>query len=216
MGAGNPLVRSYDDNRISVQTFFADFSYHGDVDDYIKEYEKECEGSINKETAYQMIGDDAYESFQTIFENTELDIHGFDGERIHELSGAFRGDGIVFATGENIYVIVPSGSEHYHIGFGFVPRRSWDSFWEDLHDLHAHKRKWYAIRDLDFDARINELTDNEFEKYIKVCNKEIKKVAATIADNFGDEYFEKSFTYRTGPWTSSRVTKTEFIRLAVI
>jgi len=216
MGAGNPLVCSYDDDRISINTFFLEGNLQ-DVDDYIAEYAANNDGeTISTDTAYQDMADQDYDSFLQMFYTADLAIDGWKGERVNELSSAFRGDGIIIARGNDICVVVPSGCDPYHIGFAFIPSRSWNSFWEEMHDEHAHKRQWYDRRNLNFDNRMYLLADRAYSSYIRKCNTEIKKVAASIAKQFRNKYFEENFTVRSGAWTSSSINKSKFKSLATI
>lgn len=217
MGAGNPLVRSYDEGLLSIQTFFFNPDIQ-DVDEYVADYAKANDGdTISKETAYQDMADQDYESFLQMFYVDGLNVHGWeDAERVAELSAEYRGEGLIIATGDNIAVVVPSGCDHYHIGFGFIPRRDYNSFWEDAHDENAHKQDWYARRNLNFDDRMERIAVSEFIKYKKKCNAEIKKVAANIAKEWGDGIFPYIFSVRNGAYTSRSINKTEFKRLALI
>lgn len=221
MGTGNPLVHSFDEEGIDVTTLFFNPPIQ-DVDEYIAEYAAEFSDDedytpLSNDEAHQQISDGNYESFEQMFHVDGLRVHGWDNaERITELSAEFRGECLILATGDNIYVVVPSGCEHYHIGFGFVPRRSWNSFWEEAWDENAHKQEWYAKRNWDFDARMNLLADREYDKYIAKCNAEIKRIAANVAKEWGHKAFRKYFSVRAGAWMSTPINKTEFKRLALI
>jgi len=216
MGAGNPLVRSYDGDCINPVTFFYNPKLW-DVDEFIAEYAANNDGTeLSIQDAYEEMSDQDYESFLELFHVEGLSVHGWDGERDAELSAEFRGDGIIIASGEKVNVVVPSGSEHHHIGFGFVPNRSYNSFWEEAWDDNIEKQAWYGRYSYDFDARIKCIANNKHHHYIRQCNGEIRRIAALIAKEFGNDYFKDTIRVRNGAWTSSTINKTEFKSLALI
>lgn len=216
MGAGNPLVKSYDDEVINITTFFADTAYQGTVEEFQKQYLHDCGEELSEDHAYQIMSDEATDEFAEIFSVDGLIIEGFNGEQVDSLSAEFRGAGIIFAIGDNVMVVVPTGCDDYHRAFAFVPRRSLYSFWEEAQDENAHKLEWYRKRQYNFEIRMDIIAMQEYKKYIRKCNTEIKKLAANIANNYTPETFKKIMSIRSCAWTSSNIDKTDFKRYSQI
>ncbi len=211
MGAGNPKVCSFDDDKFMPKTFFVDFR-SDDTVQYIKDHKEDTGHDISENIAECMLDESAWEDFDSmLYEIKELDFFGMDGKRHDELSANFRGDGIMYAGTENGMIVVTSESESNHIAFGFIPNKKYDEVLDDVIDEQYHKQDLYNARELDFDERCEKLAEIKYKKLLKTVKKEAKQVASLIAAIFSNEGFKKFFRVRNGAWVTSEIDKKYFI-----
>ena len=183
MGAGNPILRSFNPDKFDPETYFLDLSVEpeeGEEPDYFLE-------ELNFE--------DLLESLSSELELTNL--YGED-EYYSELCAAFRGKGILLLEGELTYVITETCAEYHHLPIAVIPNFKWEDLRDDIEYQEGDKREWYDARGLDFDERLDELADKEYHKKLKEFSKENNKILTTLHGWYG-----KSMSQRCGAWMST-------------
>ena len=183
MGAGNPLLRSFDPEKFEPVTYFLDLSVEpeeGEEPDYFLE-------ELNFE--------DLLESLSSELELTNL--YGKD-EYHSELSAAFRQEGIILLEGELTYIITESGAEYHHLPIAVIPNFKLEDIRDDIEYQEGDKQEWYDARGLDFDERLDKLADKEYHKRLKEFNKESNKILSKL-----HEWYGKGMSQRSGAWMST-------------
>ena len=182
MGAGNPILKSFDPEKFEPVTYFLDLSVEteeGEEPDYLLEEMK----------------------FEDLIENlhSELNLANLygDNEFHPELCAAFREDGIILLEGELSYVITETGGDFHHIPIAVIPNFKWEGIRDDIEYESGDKKEWYYARGLDWDTRLDELTDKEYHKRLKVFHKEQGKILTLL-----HQWYGKDMSQRGGAWTS--------------
>jgi hypothetical protein len=182
MGAGNPILRSFDPEKFEPETYFLDLSVEpgeGEEPDYFLEelnFEDLLESLSSELELTNMYGEDEYHS---------------------ELSAAFRQEGIILLEGELTYIITESGAEYHHLPIAVIPNFKWEDLRDDIEYQEGDKRDWYDTRGLDFDERLDKLADKEYHKRLKEFSKESNKILTTLHGWYG-----KGMSQRNGAWMS--------------
>lgn len=183
MGAGNPLLRSFDPEKFEPATYFLDLSVEpeeGEEPDYFLE-------ELNFE--------DLLENLSSELELTNL----YNENEYHpELSAAFRQEGIILLEGDLTYVITETGSEYHHLPIAVIPNFKLENIRDDIEFQEGCKQEWYNARGLDFDERLDKLADKEYHKKLKEFNKESNKILSKL-----HEWYGKSMSQRNGAWLST-------------
>lgn len=221
MGQGNALIRSLDDERLNVTTFFGDFhTWDQTHQEYQQEYADEHDGdTISEESAMIMQAEDSERDFYNFLANAVYAAKGWEWIGIEKaqtddkLSGEFRGTGYIVATSEHANLVVPSGCEHYHIAFGVVPNEEWGVMADEIWNEEQHKEPWYEARKLNFENRVDEIADRAYEKFVSKCNAEAVDLGRAMVKDLGDEAWSKCISTRNGAWQSSPVSKDQMINL---
>lgn len=182
MGAGNPLIRSYDEDLYCPNTYFIDFTdfysneerietvkCHFDANDRIEDYHQLNNEEIDNE--FMRLIEDDVESFQNDFffnlpEPYENWFHkpNEDERYIEELSAMFHGAGIVLAENDDCLVLTTSEAEPHHYPIGLVPNFKYEDLVEDWYQENKHKEDWYDARGLNFDRRCCEQAKIIYQK----------------------------------------------------
>jgi len=183
MGAGNPLLRSFDPEKFEPVTYFLDLSVEpeeGEEPDYFLE---------------ELNFKDLLESLSSELELTNR----YDENEYHsELSAAFRQEGIILLEGELTYIITETGSEYYHLPIAVIPNFKLEDIREDIEYQEGDKQEWYDARGLDFDERLDKLADKEYHKMLKEFNKESNQILSKL-----HEWYGKGMSQRNGAWMST-------------
>jgi hypothetical protein len=183
MGAGNPILRSFDPEKFDPVTYFLDLSVEpeeGEELDYFLE-------ELNFE--------DLIESLCSELELTSL----YRKEEYYpELCAAFRQEGIIMLEGDLTYVITETGAEYHHLPIAVIPNFKWEDLRDDIEYQEGDKRDWYDTRGLDFDERLDKLADKEYHKKLKEFSKESNKILTTLYGWYG-----KGMSQRNGAWMST-------------
>lgn len=183
MGAGNPILNSFNPEKFNPATFFLDLSVdpeEGEERDYHLE-------ELNFE--------DLLESLSSELELTNL--YG-DREFHSELCAAFRQEGILLLEGAECYVITETGSEYHHLPIAVIPNFKWEDIRDDIEYEEGDKCDWYYARNLDWDARLDTLTDRVYLKRLKEFNKESNIILSTL-----HKWYGKNMSQRNGAWMST-------------
>jgi len=196
MGAGNPILRSFDPEKFEPETYFLDLSVEpeeGEEPDYFLE-------ELNFE--------DLLESLISELELTNL----YNENEYHsELSAAFRQDGIIMLEGDLTYIITETGAEYHHLPIAVIPNFKWEDLRDDIEYQEGDKQEWYEARGLDFDERLDKLADKEYHKKLKEFSKESNKILTTL-----HKWYGKGMRQRCGAWTSTPLVQVgeDYFKLA--
>jgi hypothetical protein len=185
MGAGNPILRSFDPEKFDPVTYFLDLSVEpeeGEEPDYFLE-------ELNFE--------DLLESLSSELELTNR--YG-EGEYHSELCAAFRQEGIIMLEGDLTYVITETCAEYHHLPIAVIPNFKWGDLRDDIEYQEGDKRDWYDTRGLDFDERLDTLADREYNKLLTKFSKESNRIISTLHGWYG-----KSMSQRNGAWMTAPV-----------
>jgi len=183
MGAGNPLLRSFDPEKFEPVTYFLDLSVEpeeGEEPDYFLE-------ELNFE--------DLLESLSS---ELELTSRSCESEYHSELCAAFRQEGMFLLEGELTYIITETGAEYHHLPIAVIPNFKWEDLRDDIAYQEGDKQEWYEARGLDFDERLDKIADNEYHKMLKEFSKESNKILTTLHGWYG-----KDMSQRNGAWMST-------------
>jgi len=183
MGAGNPLLRSFDPEKFEPVTYFLDLSVEpeeGEEPDYSLE-------ELNFE--------DLLENLSSELELTNL----YNENEYHpELSAAFRQEGMILLEGELTYAITETSSEYHHLPIAVIPNFKLEDIRDDIEYQEGGKQEWYNARGLDFDERLDKLANKEYNKKLKEFSKESNKILTTLHGWYG-----KGMSQRNGAWLST-------------
>ena len=124
MGAGNPKLKSFDNDRYEPTTYFADFTFGGD-----------------DEFEMQMNLDDFITNVAADLKLKEIPLRQ-KGNYYPELSCAFREGGIVIAEGDRALLITESGAEYHHFPMAIVPNFKFEDFEDE--DAETTEHRWQA------------------------------------------------------------------------
>ena len=103
MGAGNPIIRSWDEQLFSPTTYFIDLTKDLDEDD--DQY---------------FVFDNFLDDLGFVLEEFTLEYpdRRSKGFYIDELSGEFRGSAVVLAKSNHTLLLTTTDSENYHLAIG--------------------------------------------------------------------------------------------------
>ena len=206
MGAGNPKLKSFDNDRFEPTTYFLDLV--GDID----EYKKNTDGAsdLDDDSLCEMIAEDSEYNFEDLIESlsSELDLTAIyntrkssSNEVYPELSYAFRDDGIILVEGKKTYVITETGSEYSHLPIAVIPNFKYETILEDIEFAMDDKRDWYSARNKDWNAAVEKQANKKWDELMEDFYKEAKTVLSTLY-----KWYPTSLSIRDGAWMSGRIT----------
>ena len=212
MGAGNPLIKSFDPERYQAKTYFIDFveSYRNN-EEWLKE---ELESRANEKTIEELSEEEKYE---IINNQVQFDIEDFENEYffqkdlfgetyssvepkdnyIEALSARFLGGATALAQSDDAY-IVTCGEDAYHYSIGIVPKFTYDELCEEVDYEQQHKYDWYCSRDKNYNAMCEKLAEKLYEKKIKIFKRTHERTMRTLHSHYG-----KNMSSRNNAWTCS-------------
>jgi len=204
MGAGNPLLKSFSDDKFNPTTYFLDLSTpdeaakqslidNGNPEPDDVEIEREID-ELNR-----MNFEDLIESICSELNHSAWDLNS-RANYYPELAAAFREEGIILTEGKLCYVITQTGADYYHLPIAVIPTFKFESFLEDAQWEMEDKRNWYDARRKDFDAAVEKLADKRWDKEMKDFHLEAEKILKTLHGWFGE-----NMSMRGGAWTSGPV-----------
>ena len=208
MGAGNPLLRSFDEEKYSPITYFFDFSQ--DIEEWKKGYEEANERTISDQHAYELMGEEEFENFLCLFQNFCASHAQFNyvysrknSIYISELSAGYREDGVVLCESDNSLIITSTDGENHHMPVSIIPNCKWDDLRADSYYDNVHKEGWYAKRKLDFDNYLDMQADKRHEKILRKMKQEEKLFWIFVSLNYSAQFINENLSERNGPWLSS-------------
>jgi hypothetical protein len=204
MGAGNPKLKSFDNDRFEPKTFFIDISE--DIEQLRKQYEEDGEDVPSDETLYDIAGRSEELNFEDLIESLSSELgmkilYGDNnlGRRAYhsELTYGFREEGILLLEGKHCFIITSTDGEGYHLPIGVIPNFKFEDLHsEEIYD-NSDKEKWYDARKLDFSLSMEKRAETKWNKLIKEFHKEAEKVLNTI-----HTWYPKKMGERNGAWMS--------------
>lgn len=208
MGAGNPLLRSYDQELYQAKTYFIDFSeLYEDEKEAVREHccdqydesefnslsESEIEDRFNN-----LIGHDVDDFKENFFDNYYLPS---EGDRcIDELSAESRGYGYVLAETETGIILSTADSENRHFAIGIVPKFKYDDIYDEIISIYGEREEWYNKRNLDFEKAMNNYALSKYKKRLIEFKKENEVVMNLIHASYGS-----AMSVRCSAWTSGSI-----------
>lgn len=206
MGAGNPKLKSFDNDRYEPTTFFIDLGCNFDFESYKKEMEEANETEYSDETIWDMHGEDLSLNFDDLVESICSELghksHDLNNRRsFHsELCYAFREEGMILTEGKDCYVISETGSEYTHLPIAIIPNFKFEDILDEVRYDNSNKEDWYTQRGKDFDAAMEKAAGKIWDKKMKTFLKEENEIVEKLK-----LFYPKSLYQRNGPWMSSLV-----------
>ena len=165
MGAGNPKLKSFDNELFEPTTYFLDLS-HECEDDEEPDYELE-----------EMNYEDFIESICS-----ELQLESKKDIYHEELCYAFREGGIIIAEGKNSYIITETGSEYRHLPIAVIPNFKFDEIREEVGDSEDE------ISDEFIEKESKLLWDTKFVEF----EDEAYKILGKIKEWYGNKFLRRN------------------------
>lgn len=206
MSAGNPLLRSFDEELYSAKTYYIDFTElysdrkeavkkDWDDDEEYKPFDELKEEEIDDEF-YRMVGHDVDDFRQCYFD--DYIVPDENKKYISELSAEYRGYGYVIAETETGLILSTSDSDNYHYAIGIVPNFKYDDIYEEVENRHIENMKWYLDRNLDFEYYMEQESKKQYRKMIRKFKKENEPIMRKIHDSYGKCMSERAGAYTSG------------------
>ena len=187
MGAGNPKLKSFDNDKFEPTTYFIDLSEFVD-----KEEDDEELDNDGMECAY----DDLVESFCA-----ELEMKSVDKDNLYpELSYAFRQEGIVILEGDTALIITETGAEYSALPLAVIPSFKFEDILDEVHYENQDKEEWYDARGKNFESAIEAKAEKIWNKKMKEFHKEEEKIIEKLK-----AWYSKGLYCRNGAWCWSKV-----------
>lgn len=203
MGAGNPNLGSFDNDKFEPTTYFLDLG--GDFEETEKNLTAELGEEPDDEQVYRELDELSELNFEDLIESicSELGHSAWDlksrANGFSELSSAFRQEGLILTEGKQCYVITETGAEYSHLPIAVIPSFKFETFKEDAEFEIWDKQDWYRARRKDWDAAVEKRAMKEWNKRIKEFHKEAKHVLETLCKWY------PSMRQRAGAWCSGPV-----------
>jgi hypothetical protein len=200
MGAGNPKLKSFDNDRFEPTTLFVDLAGDFDFDTFKNELEKESGEEYSDTHVWDLHGQDLELNYEDLIQSICSELgHKYHDKNYHrELSYAFREEGIVLTEGANCFVITETGSDFTHLPLAIIPSFRFETILDDIKYENSNKEEWYNQRGKNFDAAMEKLADKAWDKMMKVFFKEEKTIVKRLK-----EFYPNSLSQRNGAWCSS-------------
>lgn len=213
MGAGNPLIRSFDPELYQPKTYFIDFSEEYESKESIvkencdddEEFNSLSEDEIYNRFDFQLERD--YENFRDEYFLIDEFFNGKywlePNEHYSELSAEFRGNGIVIAKADDALIISTSDSELTHYAISIIPRFKYDEIEEEIDYEQQHKFDWYCARDKaeQYYSMVERLALKEYNKRLKLFRKTHEPTMHKLYEHW------PKLRQRNGAWTTFPLIK---------
>jgi hypothetical protein len=195
MGAGNPKLKSFDNDKFEPTTYFIDLSAYitNEDNDDADEDEYEIDGY-----AMELMYDDLIESFCA-----ELGMTALESNRDNlypELSYAFREEGIVILEGDNALIITETGAEYSSLPLAVIPSFKFEDILDEVCYEHQDKEEWYDARGKDFRAAMEVRAEKIWDKKMNEFHKEESEIIGKLK-----AWYSKGLYCRNGAWLWSKV-----------
>ena len=195
MGAGNPKLKSFDNDKFEPTTYFIDLSVYITNEDNDDADEEECEID---EYGMELMYDDLIESFCA-----ELGMTALESNRDNldpELSYAFREEGIVILEGDNALIITETGAEYSSLPLAVIPSFKFEDILDEVCYEHQDKEAWYDARGKDFRAAMEVRAEKIWDKKMNEFHKEESEIIGKLK-----AWYSKGLYCRNGAWLWSKV-----------
>jgi len=184
MGAGNPKLKSFDNDKFEPTTYFLDLSIRDEDSD---------------ELDYDGMGyeyEDLIESFCA-----ELGMKSLNKDNLYpELSYAFRQEGLVILEGDLALVITETGAEYTGLPLAVIPSFKFEEILDEVCYEHQDKEAWYEARGKDFLSAMEVRADKIWNKKMKEFHKEEEKIIEKLK-----AWYKEKLYCRNGAWLWSKV-----------
>jgi hypothetical protein len=206
MGAGNPKLRSFDDDKFEPTTYFIDLSQSFEE---TREYLQDATGEEPSEdvvyTEINSMLEITYDDFiESLCSEAKLTRHR---DNLHsELSCAFRQDGIILAEGESVFAITETGSELSHMPFALIPNFKFETLVEEAESQMWDKQDWYEARGKDWDAAVRKIADKNWNIKMREFVLESNRILKMVHLWYGNK-----MRYRCGAWMSSQILESDLL-----
>lgn len=200
MGAGNPLLRSFDNDKYDPTTYYLDFVEMSNKD---SENEEDSETIYDAELEYEMFNDDFFFNLSEPFENL-FEVPHKTERYIDELSAAFRGNGYVIAQNDDCLVITSSDGDYHHFPITLIPNFKYEEILDEYWHENKHKIEWYEARNKDYDKMCESKADVIYEKKLDKWKEKYEPFMKWFHSVFKDY-----MSVRNGAWTCSGLSKVE-------
>lgn len=189
MGAGNPIIRSWDEQLFSPTTYFIDLTK-----------------DLDEEDDEHFVFDNFLDDLEFVLEEFNLEYPDKRSKDfyIDELSGEFRGSAVVLAKSKHTLLLTTTDSENHHLAIGCVPIFAMENCQEEADD--TIDVDWYDRRDrLDlYEKKREQYANKEWNRQFKIFHKEATKILTELHKTY-------QFSERNGPWMSSKVETNKII-----
>lgn len=195
MGAGNPNLKSFDQDRFDPTTYFIDFY------EFVEKVDEEGE-----EICYDHICEDMQRGFEDLIEGFAWELkmspHDLTSRKncYAELTSAFREEGIILLEGVHTFIITESSSDLTHLPIAVIPNFKYETILEETCYENSSKEAWYDARGKSFLSAMEKLADKRWENLMGFFYKEEKEIIEKLKLWYG-----KGLRVRLGPWTSGPV-----------
>jgi len=195
MGAGNPKLKSFDNDKFEPTTYFIDLSAYITNEDNDDADEDEYEID---EYGMELMYDDLIESFCA-----ELGMTALESNRDNlypELSYAFREEGIVILEGDDALIITETGAEYSALPLAVIPSFKFEDILDEVCYEHQDKEAWYDARCKDFRAAMEVRAEKIWDKKMNEFHKEESEIIGKLK-----AWYSKGLYCRNGAWLWSKV-----------
>lgn len=189
MGAGNPIIRSWDMDLFDPTTYFIDLTK-----------------DLDEEDDEHFVFDNFLDYLEFVLEEFNLEYPDRRSKDfyIDELSAEFRGSAVVLAKSKHTLLLTTTDSESHHLAIGCVPNFKFEDFEEDADN--EIDTDWYDRRDrIDLlQKKREQYAKKEWNKCFKIFQKEATKILTELHKIY-------QFSVRNGAWMSSQVEPNKII-----
>lgn len=213
MGRGNSIIRSYDMEMYSPNTYYIDFT-SGDTNETVKEhfinndrddFDELSQAEINNEY-YSLIGWDVESFMEDYFFNLEKpwddtwEKPSKGNDLIDDLSASYRGCAVIIAENDDAMILTTDEAEHFHFPIGLVPNFKLEDITEDIYQENSDKIDWYESRGLDYEEKCSKDGKKEYEKRLKKWRKKYQPFM-----KYFHSHWKNVMSVRTCAWTSTPI-----------
>ena len=193
MGAGNPKLKSFDNDKFEPTTYFLDLSVF--LDNEEEEDDDEFDEGIDT-YGMELMYDDLIESFCA-----ELGMKALNEDNLYpELCYAFREEGIVILEGDDALIITETGAEYTGLPLAVIPSFKFEDILDEVCYEHQDKEGWYEARGKDFLSAMEVRADKIWNKKMNEFHKEEAKIIEKLK-----AWYSEALYCRNGAWLWSKV-----------
>jgi hypothetical protein len=204
MGAGNPHLRSFDNDKFEPNTYFIDLSE--DFDSVKERLAEEFGEEPDDDAVYAEVDQQSEFGFEDLAEclASELRLTPWDlqsrANGYEELSSAFRNEGLILAEGQRVYVITETCAEYSHLPIAVIPTFKFETFLEDAEFELEDRRAWYDARGKSVAAAIDKLAEKRWNQELREFQKEATLILKKLYS-----WYPTKMSGRCGAWMSGPV-----------
>jgi hypothetical protein len=200
MGAGNPKLKSFDNDKFEPTTYFLDITQS--YEDTVEYLTAELGEAPSKSQIWSEIDSISSLNYEDFIESivSELGHSKVKGGSHSELCYAYRESGIILTEGKTCYIVTESGSEFHHLPIAVIPNFQFEQIMESVEFEMWDKQEWYQARGKDWNAAVLKKANLVWNKLMRDFLPEAENILKTIHGWYGE-----NMTGRCGPWLSDKV-----------